>query len=167
MSLWGSWYIMSLSLAGAGLGLVGVADEINGLAALAVEKFPLHARRESRPAPAFELRLLDLGAELFARALHGLRKRFISAVRDVLFNGGVPAFNIYVAVNYSVFDCRHSATPCMRATRNRPPRWAPRRTARERATRSASIAEIFSINLSASSGATFSKSLSLTCTFAP
>jgi hypothetical protein len=54
-------------LEGAGLGFVGVADEVDRLAALAVDERPLHAAGETGAAAAAQAGLFDLVDQLRRR----------------------------------------------------------------------------------------------------
>src|SRR5262249_11029573 len=65
-------------LAGAGLGLVGVDDEIDGLRVLGDEA-PLHAGEEAGSAAAAQVRLLDLVEDLARLHAEGLLDRGVAA----------------------------------------------------------------------------------------
>ena len=67
----------------AGFGLVGVGDQVNGLAAPAVEQTPLDAAGEAGAAPAAQAGLLHLVDELLRLACNGFPQRLVAPVPEV------------------------------------------------------------------------------------
>jgi hypothetical protein len=67
----------------AGLGLVGVDDEIDRLAALAVDESPLHATGETGAAATAQTGFLHLVDELFGLTRDRLLQDFVAAVPNV------------------------------------------------------------------------------------
>src|SRR5437870_5319084 len=71
-------------LEGAGLALVGVDREVDGLLALLGEEAPLHPGREARAAPPAEVRRLHhLDQFLGLAGRERLARRLVAAVRQV------------------------------------------------------------------------------------
>ena len=68
----------------SGLALVGVAAQIDGLVGILGQEAPFHAGAETGPAPAAQVRVLDLGGDVFRgeRRQRGAR-RGIAVVGDV------------------------------------------------------------------------------------
>src|SRR5205823_14113259 len=69
-------------LARAGLGLVGVAHEVDGLAA-GRDEAPLDAGREARAAAAAQVRRLDLGGDVLGAHRERLAQGRVAAARLV------------------------------------------------------------------------------------
>jgi hypothetical protein len=68
-------------LEGAGLGLVGVDDQVDGLAALAIDETPLQAAGEARAAATAQAGLLHFVDDRRRRQGERLLQRLVAAVR--------------------------------------------------------------------------------------
>ncbi len=68
----------------AGLGFVGVADEVVGLDRLLRDRLPLHTCGERRAAPPLELRVLELGDHALGTELDRPPERLVATVRPVV-----------------------------------------------------------------------------------
>ena len=96
-------------LVGAGLGFVGVDDEVSGLARLTVEELPLHAGREAGAAAAAQAGDFDFLADFVGLEGDGFLEGFVTAVAQVAVDiDRVPRL-AEVGVDERAFDGGHVA----------------------------------------------------------
>ena len=96
-------------LVGAGLGFVGVDDEVGGLARLTVEELPLHAGREAGAAAAAQAGDFDFLADFLGLEGDGFLEGFVTAVAQVAVDVDRVPRLAEVGVDERAFDGGHVA----------------------------------------------------------
>ena len=89
-------------LESARLGLVAVADEINGFGVIGWDEPPFNTRRETGTTTTAQSSSFYLVGDGFGIHLEGFFELFITAVLNGTFNGCVPSFTIDIFENKSV-----------------------------------------------------------------
>ena len=96
-------------LVGAGLGFVGVDDEVDGLARLSVEELPLHAGREAGAAAAAQAGDFDFLTDFVGLEGDGFLEGFVTTVAQVAVDiDRIPRL-AEVGVDERAFDGGHGA----------------------------------------------------------